>query len=349
MGVLKVFILNDLVAPLDTKGVYSDTTAPVQVNVYVRCADDFSFNMGGGNSGYTTSGAMQEPWQVLQVFPTMGSNHEVCETIDLFSASTVSDKDDSIFFGESIVSLRQLMKRYTVNKIVDYKTTTQNTIGIQFRFPLHGYTHNVAMNPTGNFVTWNSSRVCNTYFSFIRPMYLTLRGGFRNKIQLVDYSHDIRPEFSNTYLTVGRFQTMAETVDSERYTNHNSQDLSTLRSIMVKGQYGTELTLYSYSPVVEVESPWYSSRRFHLACNPATDESYNDTLKQPGDPFAAGSTDTFRLLRNYTDVGLQGLEMFLVAREAQYHDVVLWGAAAEDTTLAHLIGVPGMYTFTNPE
>jgi hypothetical protein len=342
MGVLQVFILNDLVAPLDTDGVYSDTTAPIQVNVYTRCADDFGFAMGGGNQANAYGDSeLQEPWQYAQVVPTSG---EACEVMELFTTTPVDPKDDLVFFGESIVNLRQLMKRYVLNAVDKHERTSgSGTYGNSFRHPMHGFTHHVTMSSTGNFTTDNSSRILNTYLAFIRPMYLTLRGGYRAKFQLLDWEEG-NPSFSSTYLSVSRFSIPQALVYPMTATNVTTTDRGSIRNALVKGQYGTELTLYSYSPVVEVEIPWYSSRRFHLACNPIADQSYDASL---GFLEFSGGT-LYRLMKNFTDISTQGYDVNIIQRENYEYSLGTWGAASEDTTLAHLQGVPAIYTYTNP-
>nr|ASG92523.1 putative structural protein [Picornavirales N_OV_011] len=111
-GVLGIYILNELTTP------NSLVNNDISINVFISAGDDFQYaspasNMGTPtffNSATVTPQAMDEP-------PV--SKHESDNVVLRVGASPIASGNmNSVYYGENIVSLRQILKRYMVHEML---------------------------------------------------------------------------------------------------------------------------------------------------------------------------------------------------------------------------------------
>jgi hypothetical protein len=111
MGIFTVSVVNELVAPLSTALPPSSTTSPVQVNVYFKMCDDFmlaqpaELSSSWSTAKFSATSNFSDSTFVATSNTTTVDEHAIMEK-ECDPANTM------VFFGESVVSIRSLIKRY---------------------------------------------------------------------------------------------------------------------------------------------------------------------------------------------------------------------------------------------
>lgn len=260
LGMITVSVLNELTAP----GVVTDAPgvgAGVWVNMYFRCKD---LSLAQPIDGYTE----------MRLRPTSG----------ILSQNLLKSSDDSDMltcFGESIESIRALVKRPNVASIRSPGSQLSNAS--QFvRYILPHYSPVLSFN----------SDTRNTYDSFFSGCFLAKRGGMRWKHYVwgtTAVNSGAPPNRPATgILSVSRDAETAATLGaSTTVQNTSSWSRLYLLDNLPLGALGMEVTDNGYRPTVDVELPFYSAQRFWLAC------AINNTLRD-------GSGNITELVRNPT-------------------------------------------------
>ena len=151
--------------------------------------------------------------------------------------------DDTVFFGETVGSLRALLKRYTKYAVV---TTNGDQID-SYHFP------------TFPFYDWDKPDVSlrETLITRISVLFLGKRGSTRWKAI---------PDFRNSTARISAVR-LTDTAEYKINTNISSDD------IIGYGWNGADAVTGVYNPVLEWEAPYYSNARFHISRSLArTDE-----------------------------------------------------------------------------
>lgn len=249
-GVITVEVLNELTTP-------STGGDDVTVMVYVR---------GGETLQYMNPMDMPDTYKSVyhQTFQS-----EVVMKVASEGAASETDHTLDVYGGESVVSIRQLMRRYNFYRLV---TTTNSGPDrsavisfIRADFPAsRGFTEfGLDVADVGNNVTYTGS----TYLNHFQGCYLARRGGIR-------YKSIVSPlaDKQNTTLWVERRNAATHSAevsfsDYAMGNATNSFESATARN----GVFGTKvsaggaLAATSVSPSLEVELPFYSRLRFAYA------------------------------------------------------------------------------------
>lgn len=349
-GTLSVFVVNDLTTPNPDPSV----DASVEVNVFVNMCEDARFaeptDAALDNISYFSSDGYVPP-QSLEVTPE--SDEQVAEvqlsapdSTDVITSVGASGSTDDhtmdVFFGEQVVSIRELLKRYclhsgvTTGKVTDeYSGTTMNLA--QPDFPYYkGYC------PDGphDSVDGKFAYCHMTYLNYFSPCYVAYRGGIRWKYFATrNTSHEngapMDPE-RDVFASVTRSDGMSKSLvtygtyvpysfENERsifrmYANDNldsrfADQIVTNCSSEVNGAHVTPVQL---NPSLEVELPYYTNRRFFNArrINTVAERTLSD----------------------------ENPPVHILQVTGNKCAVLGYVAAAEDFSLSFFMGVPIMYS-----
>jgi len=142
--------------------------------------------------------------------------------------------DDLVFFGETVGSLRALLKRYT-----KYAVTTPGTSIETYHFP------------TFPFYDWDKpdASLRETLLTRISVLYLGKRGSTRWKAL---------PDFRSTWARISSVR-LTEKAQYKHDTDQSADD------ILGYGWNGVDAATGIYNPVLEWEAPYYSNARFHIS------------------------------------------------------------------------------------
>lgn len=184
-GVLSVYVLNKLVVPNDT--VDND----ISINVYISGCEDYKVAVPTGStilrlapqlSLVPQSGTFEEVTLIDENAP---QNEQAKETFAM--CQPLVTNADSVYFGETVVSLRQLMRRYSLwSSLAGVVAANRHIQKLRMPdFPAHrgftayGATLNAGVQGTGNFNPSNT-----TIMHYLAMAYMAYRGGIRHKVVL---------------------------------------------------------------------------------------------------------------------------------------------------------------------
>jgi hypothetical protein len=264
-GMLRVYVVNELTVPNST--IDND----ISLNVFVAAGDDMQFrNPSDALEQYSHFSTPQmgfEPQHGVEgdVDETSEPSKPMSQQVDheILSKVSTTDAYDHVFYGESIVSFRSLLKRYSQHtfEIPPDDDGTMEWSLTKLAFPYYkGYAPG-AITPNGTPNNYNYSRM--TMLNYLTPAYVGWRGSLRWKTATVAASTS---EINNaTPIRVTR------EVAGQTYSNtsllHGS-DAGFALSLME----GTKSTLtgaaYTHDnvcPTLEFEIPFQQTRRFAYA------------------------------------------------------------------------------------
>lgn len=312
-GVLSVYVLNDLIVPNTT--VNND----ILVNVFVSGCEDYKVSVPTGEqikdfvpitSLVAQSGTFEEVSTENKNAPR---NEDPKETFSM--CQPITSNVDHVYFGETIVSLRQLLRRYSM--WTSQLTTASASRGVvKYRmpdFPAHrGYTAYGAQAVVGTTPPYLNPSF-TTIMHWLAVAYLGYRGGVRHKFimnalaaqaNILCVTRDPEPNsYSPSYLTYP----LAVVSSLYAYT------VDRLNSVVSNGQQGAHITTTPQQNALEFELPMYTNYRFlsprnlgFRAAYAADAYSHTVTMTTPGistnpgfDVYLAGAEDT-------TFIGFQG-------------------------------------------
>lgn len=319
-GVLAIYCMNELAVP------NSIANNDIQVNVFA-CLCDAEFTAPNGYIA-KTSFLNQSGEEYLSE-----SKEEECAAEGTLVAPSVQTRHiDLIYFGERISSFRQLFKRFCLSYSdvffkSGYSATKQNVIGLTVKpkFPpfrgTYSSANTQALHVTG--ATYEN-RVFNTFVSFVAPAFLCSRGGTRVK-QIFKNApmrkmSVMRNGAQSTPITI------AFNYDESTVTAATNPTVSYLGTTEFTAQeltpMGTIATVVQ--PVVEVEFPYYYSRRF-------------DTPRDIQSLTALGPTN---LGVGSYEAGYRTLVEFTANSATAFGVLDTYCAAAEDFTCVWFQGCP---------
>jgi len=307
-GVVSVYVLNELTTPNST--VNND----IAINVFVSACDDYKVSTPTGaqiaqlaptTSAIPQSGTFEEVAVENKNAPRNDDAKEI-----LSMCEPLVDHTDSVYFGESIVSLRQLMKRYSLLGYLGIGTAAASNGAYRIKMPsfpgTRGYTNFGASIATLGEVNPFYTTIIN-YLSF---SYMAYRGGMRWKIVVDDTLEN------NALITVSRSSILNDYVASwlalvaDVVTSAYVYSSSRLAASETY-QSGGHLTI-SRQPVLEFEAPYYQSRRFSSTRNLGAKATYaaDDLSQIITSRVVTGSTQSFALFvagaEDSTFIGFQG-------------------------------------------
>lgn len=325
MGIFVVSVVNDLVAPIETDAVADASHAPVEVNIYMKCGDDFQF---------AQPNEVATSWSVARFKATsdFGDSLVYTPTSDCHDAmpssmehnvigQPVDDHNTLVFFGESVSSIRALIKRYSLVFTGDYNDDDRNQL---YEIVTRYVPHMPAQ------VAKTKSRR-NSFLSYMSPCYLIGRGSTRYKFTYYDKG-DNGNYACQSYQWFERqgLRNPAQTVGLPVLTATQSGS-AILDSTIPHGYQGAAFTDNTQQSTLEVQLPFYSNTRFMLTAHFETvDTDANETLIQ-------NPTMTQTLAGRHVYSG----------RDAHANVMQQWHSAGDDFSLHFFTGVPGQFTATS--
>ncbi|AMK49160.1 polyprotein [Marine RNA virus PAL473] len=311
-GVLRVYVVNELTIPNST--VPND----IEVNVFVSAGEDMQF---------------RNPTDLLneyQYFPQMGMegdndgtdepNKPMAQEIDHQILNTVSTTDayDHVFYGETLVSFRQLLKRYNFHttRVPDFSggvgsllvTTTEGM------YPYYKGLAPGAITEYG--VTYNYAHT--TLMNYLTPAYGAWRGGIKRKLHL----HDVQNVRAGGFLSVSRTHEVLYSQDDLLYPG-----LDFTKAFYTKNKpptnSGAITTALANCPTLEFEIPYQANIRFTPAkkANYTSDRQFSvGGFKSQYNLNTNGSTKA--LLDSYVAAGEDFSLFFYLGPPIMYHGVV---------------------------
>lgn len=270
MGIFTVSVFNELVSPLPTTTTGAGF-APVYVQVFVKGGDDLVFQQP--NDEDWTS-AIYRPG----LFPTSSNvppmdyhGGQMVERHQVFEGSNFDD-DVNVFFGERIVSIRTLLKRYSHTTTRwpagnwDAGAPSANRAFSKLRYAWLNRTIAPSHGSLDPFTEGNlDSR--HSYASYLGPAYCCVRGSTRRKLIVsprVAYNLNrgerlmVERKATPEVTIVGR-GTM--TGQNTAYLTANSWDWF---KAMPHGPNGMIIQDQNTRSGIEVELPYYQGTRFSL-------------------------------------------------------------------------------------
>lgn len=173
-GTLSVFVVNDLTTPSTL------TNNDIYINVYVSGCDDIEFAV-------PTDAVLGN----LSYFSNQSGNGQMCDdcpdyapVLDTIAEDSVYEETNKVFFGESIRSFRNCLKRYQYHSALAQSTSQSTTdyysVFTSQNFPLYPGLATNGIHLSG---TTPCNIVHNTLLHYLTPAYTGLRGSIRYKIR----------------------------------------------------------------------------------------------------------------------------------------------------------------------
>jgi len=314
MGIFVVSVVNELVAPIDTNGTASSTKAPVQVNIFAKMGDDMQFAQlsedasGWSNNSYEPTSSVTDAPGSLDV-----TEHST-------TGAYVDDHNTAVFFGESVISLRSLIKRYVMVFTGTYGTHSTNIEGVKRYMPM-----------TNAYVTTGVARR-NSYLSYLMPGFLIARGSTRYKLNYMVKNNNAEENMGSMYNYAQRvtFRTPTNSIGYP-VVNLNGATSATMQAAMPHGYNGICFTSSEYNPVLEFQLPFYSNTRFMLGTH------YRNV----------GNSGNEVLAMNPAMTQILAAENFYTGSAAANNLMQQWFSAGDDFSLSFFTGVPGTFFFVS--
>jgi hypothetical protein len=329
-GMIELSVINTLTAPTDDK--------PISVNVFVSMGDDFKF---GSPSSYFNNYSVfpEQPAALLEEEkldsqsgedascamlnekPTENKPTSPAAIMQVSTPSNPTDETMSVFFGESVTSIRELMKRYVYYRFYSRDSTaTPGQLSI-WSIASSGLPACPGFDPTGSDLVGgsNATVVTNTAVAYFRVCYAAWRGSLRKK-----FVFQGSPTNSNifVYRDPVASQVISST-DDVATTNFNRVALSRGGDVTAQG---TAMTPLGQNSVLEVEIPFMENIRFF-------------------GPRFARRTTTFSTPVTVREQNVIESLPAPATISSQSRTAQEWVAAGEDFTLFFYTGVPILYRY----
>jgi hypothetical protein len=324
MGIFTVSIVNELVATMPTTTTASSTTAPVQINIFMKCGEDMEFAQPNdylSNWPATT-------YEPIAAMSSKTMNDEEVPSVDEHRLTTtkLSPNAAGIFFGESVVSVRTLAKRYMANwqgyiRNATPTKTASDCIGIAVYVKV----------PPFHFSSKNSTTHQNVYqtvASYMAPCYICMRGATRWKAKVAIKGTGNGYSTTPALLGVDRNSERSAVVFNDPTYERDWDDNYYYLSFPSGHSGGHFIHPYS-NGVIEWELPWYSNTRFRLATNFRGEAS-----------SGSGSSQITTIQTNPTLDQLNYSRLCINNGYGRENFLDLWAAVGEDFNLSFFTGVP---------
>jgi hypothetical protein len=338
-GAFYVVVVNELVVP--------DSVTPVRILVSMSAGSDYEVvNPNGCGMNVSTfapiaqSGESFEDFDftlevqsdVEQVPITENAPEQMGSELVLTSAvKTTPLEKPLVYYGERVVSMRQLLKRYTYFRTINYPSTNLSQRYISFllkQMPAESGYNTSGPDVTGSASAYNYA--ATTYINYLKPAYAGWRGSIRWKFI---------PLTRPTRLEVTRMTGSENRLLATNYRARASYTPTTADTVsqMAAGSLfdrtctgaGTALTQCRTMDALEVEIPYTTPLRFS--------KTKGDFQLVNSNSLAAGypGGDSFILwLSTDIDRSQTAVDTFV--------------AAGEDFTLFGWIGAPVLYSAAIP-
>lgn len=316
-GVLSVYVLNELSTP--NSAVNND----IQINVFVSGCEDYKVSVPTDvninqlapiTSLVPQSGTYEEVVTEQKNAPT---NEAAKETFAMCQP-LVSDAD-SVYFGETVVSLRQLMRRYSLwSSLSGVVNAARHVQTLRMPdFPAHrGYSALGAVAYVGAGGAGNYNPSFTTILQYLAPAYLGMRGGIRHKVVLGQITSTACAVATVTRDSeISNYPAIYARANIDVITSQFAFAATRINTLLSSCQAGGHLVPLFLQNALEFEIPMYTNNRFLSTRNLGVRGNY--------------AADNFSHTLNL-EVGANTV--------VPSYDVFL--AAAEDTTFIGFQGAP---------
>lgn len=269
-GVLSVYVLNELTTPNTV--VNND----IEVNVFVSACDDFQCFVP------------EDGFKNLTLFPQSGSVIPEAENTSLFNRPEMvatyrlgpTSQDNSklslVFAGENIVSMRQLLKRYTywrtgrTNCCICAPGTTERKVRRTSSrwFPFY---RGAAPGAVDVSATIDYNYVNTLLMHLITTAFCGFRGGIRYKI-IPNAASDRMSLLAERWTSERSYATVLNTFDN--VNDNKVLELALDYDYRPHGFNGATITSTIVNGSLEFEVPYYMNKRFSLRYDDWTTDSY---------------------------------------------------------------------------
>lgn len=369
-GVIGLYVVNELIATHTSAG--STVLAPAYVNMFVSCPDlDVANPVEKSLQNWTPVTPSGMPAQLpSELTPPVAHAHAGFEEVQPDHAPVSSgvqiklgpdipaldSQISSVFYGDPILSLRTLMKRYTYYMAYyvshAYGTSDDKAVTLsEYRlpdFPIYfGTTLSLeapmysfpAATTTGS-ALFGFNPCKQSYMSFYAPAYACRRGGMRWKYMFktrhtaptAGTSRDTAPLLT---ITRGAYPTPAYTQSlMENPTGKHFEIPFEYARYMPVGEGGSFVTNTDGNPVAEIELPFYTPYRF---LTPKPERESQDTLVVKDRSLSSARDDgEFHIVT-----------AFVAPDKDQGGPLMSYYAAADDFSLHMYLGPPLLYYIHN--
>lgn len=278
-GYLSIYVLNELTVPNDT-----DSDNP-EINCFLRAGDDFELACptSRGIENFSFFPVPNDPSSVVELPSLLDSSVPLESVPELFSDSgrgeaqahdevlvldspgkvQMLDSTNLVYFGETLTSFRELLKRYQFLDIfVDKGAAYEKKYMWRLRlpnFPLYRGWDDSGLDLKDS-QPYTFAKM--TLMNWLTPSYVSRKGGIRWKYHMLN--EDQYP--THSYLSVMRHVSdynfsypVNQRVD---LTNDGTFDKEAFVNNLPTGWAGMAATATMINPTVEFELPYYSNHRF---------------------------------------------------------------------------------------
>lgn len=328
-GTIGVHIVTPITGPVSPTNVY--------MNVYVSAGDDFELAVVNDDlSGFGT-GFLLDYQSGEELMPAQ----DILPTLDLAQgkvSETDGEKLTSIFFGERITSLRQILKRY--NYVSSYLSNPlpANTYRGYWRLRNTDFPHYYGSDPNGiNRTADTVPKIMNfgephNLLNWFTPAYLCRRGGLRHKYM---FRTNSGAGVTVTRLSAERATGAGFSSASARHASSSLNSQTYFETVYAPAMMnGAALIVPGLNPVVEFETPYYSEKRFEFA----QDRNIN---------IAGSLGSVYPMTAHQINLGYNSTTSFV---DTMYLAFDRYVAAAEDFSLSHYKYPPpiSVYSYVAP-
>lgn len=350
-GVLSLQVLNELTTPNST------VNNNVKIQIFARMCDDARFfgpttanldafswaepNAACRNQGtyLAQSGPGKKAGEIKDIYPTShdayNTDREAAPYLDSADLKVLGPPLPTsgplmhVFGGEAVTSLRAMLKRYCVSRVISREYSGSDTgIGTKFNLsliPPHRGNLGIPGTFDSNRASYSFTR--NTLLNYIFPVYTGWRGSIRWKWILHDQHSNNPNTQNNTSLFITRspnrpIETVGQIFPSDQLRSASGR--AGLVNSVPHGWSGSQMTESRINPVLHVEFPFYSNDRFKPTGFP---DFYG--------PFSATDHQSLTIIpgsRNNGDTDL------------------LYGhvSVGEDFNTFYFTGIPPIYRYSDP-
>lgn len=313
-GLIRVEVLNELTTP-------STGGDDIAIMVYVRGGESLQF-MGPVDIAPDNKTVYYQTLQSEVTLKVAGEGAEV-----------TSDRTLDVYGGESVTSVRQMLRRYNFYRSVASTNAGPDVSDIKHftrsDFPVSRGLTRFGMDETNTSVPVNYTG--STYLNYFQGCYLARRGGVR-------YKHVTTPLSDKTYTTLWverRVKTHGQERSESLYVQGTSTSVQHSRTARnganaTRITAGGHLTSTGVSPALEVELPFYSNRRF----------AYSRVQHPRGIEKDGTETMGHRICIQQPSEVSEGGRFF--------HNMQSFVAAGEDFMFTYYLHSPPLYKYVDP-
>lgn len=323
-GMLDVLVLNPLVSPA--------SDSDLQINVFVSMGDDFKF--GGPTAVHINKLSLFPGTELQPLAPTYSPQSGILPgptndqtdkptatsvVAPIAPTGSVVDRQAQVFFGESVVSLRELFRRYVYYQ-TDFGVANSTNFQSLVRSLDYGLPKNYGWDPLGpdTYTTGNGSfpaTLCmNTPLNFMMPCYAGWRGSLRQKLVFHGGTR-IATAFRAGFglpITESILMSANDTINAQILNRRHLYD-------SFNGMVGQDT---NNNACIEVEIPYYNALRMSPARIPSYD--FNNGSERVGVEYIQNTGNNTPNLRT---------------------KVFKSFATGEDFTLFFFVGCPILYEY----